>query len=134
MLDFVVQLSSWKKASNFFPADSKQSLLKLNLSKNHNNQKYVLLPAWNFLSLTSLDTSDVDTVWTWGKNVPPPISYYFSKFFSPSHIKLTDNKPNKGLKLVERTKKVDKILFRSQNIFGWKIEKSARDSNAWTYS
>ena len=38
-----------------------------------------------------------------GTNVPPPpMSKYFSEFFSPSHIKLTHNKPFKDFKSVER--------------------------------
>ena len=47
----------------------------------------------NSATLTSLDISDVDTVWTWGTNVPQPISKYFSEIFSPSHIKLNYNNP-----------------------------------------
>ena len=38
----------------------------------------------------SLGFSDVDTVWA-----SPPISKSFSAIFSPSHIKLTNNNPNK---------------------------------------
>ena len=59
-----------------------------------------------FFLLTSLDISDVDTVWAWGDKRPPPPSppgsKYFSEIFSPSHIKLTYNNPNKDFKSVER--------------------------------
>ena len=37
-----------------------------------------------------------------GQTPPPPMNKYFSQFFSPSHIKLTNNNPNKDLKSVER--------------------------------
>ena len=37
-------------------------------------------------TLSSLDIRDVDTVWTWGKNVPPLISKYFRKFFKGLEI------------------------------------------------
>ena len=53
-------------------------------------------------SLTSLEISDIDTVKTWETNVPPQISKYFSKIFSPSHIKLSDNNLNKDFTSVER--------------------------------
>ena len=33
---------------------------------------------------------------------PPPIRKYFSEIFSPSHIKLTNDNPNKDFKSVER--------------------------------
>ena len=38
--------------------------------------------------LTSLGISDVDTVWAWGTNVPPPppISKYISEIFSPQEV------------------------------------------------
>ena len=47
--------------------------------------------------------------------VPPPICIYFSENFSPRHIKLTNNNPNKGLKPVERPEleecKLDRKIF-----------------------
>ena len=43
------------------------------------------------------------------KRPPSPISKYFSKFFSPSHIKLTNNNPNKDFKSVKRTLEVEKF-------------------------
>ena len=53
--------------------------------------------------LTSLDISDVDTVWTWcGQTSTTPISKYFSEIFSPSDIKLTYNNPNKDFKSIKR--------------------------------
>ena len=52
-----------------------------------------------------------------GTNVLPPICIYFSENFSPSHIKLTDNNPHKGLKPVERPEleksKLDRKIFSS---------------------
>ena len=47
-------------------------------------------------SLTSLDISDVDIVWTFGDKRPPPRNKYFSEFFSLSHIKLTNNNRRKS--------------------------------------
>ena len=53
--------------------------------------------------LTSLGMSVVDTVKAWGgKTSTPPGSNYFSEFFSPSHIKLTNNNPHKDFKSVKR--------------------------------
>ena len=69
-------------------------------SGNHFISRYIIL------FLTSLDISDVDTVLTWGTNVPPPRNKYFSEIFFPSYIKLTNNNPNKEFKSVElRNKK-----------------------------
>ena len=41
------------------------------------------------------------------RNVPPPITKYFSEIFPPSHIKLTNDNPNKDFESVERPKKVE---------------------------
>ena len=38
----------------------------------------------------------------------PPISKYFSQIFSPSHIKVTNNNPNKHFKSFERPWEVEK--------------------------
>ena len=37
-----------------------------------------------------------------GGQTSPSIFIYFSEFVSPSHIKLTDNNPDKGFESVER--------------------------------
>ena len=58
--------------------------------------------------LTSLDISDVDTVRTWG-NKRPPAYKYFSAIFSPSHRKLTYNKPDNDFKSVKRPYEVEKF-------------------------
>ena len=59
------------------------------------NEKFI------YSVLTSLDISDVDTVWTWSRQTStPPISKYLSGIFSPSHIKLTYI--NKDFKSVKR--------------------------------
>ena len=42
-------------------------------------------------ALTSLDISDIDTIWT-----------YFSESFCPSYIKLTNYNPNKDFESVGR--------------------------------
>ena len=65
--------------------------------------------------LTSLDISDVDTVWTWGDKRPPPGSKYFSEIFSLSHIKLTNNNPNKDFKSVEKFS-LGRKIFSSEKI------------------
>ena len=50
--------------------------------------------------------SEVETVQAWGgQTFIPPISKYLSEFFSPSHIKLTYNNPNKDFKSVEQRRK-----------------------------
>ena len=46
-------------------------------SKNNNYHKFRGVSKFDQLELTSLDISDVDTVWTWGDKLPPPISKYF---------------------------------------------------------
>ena len=50
-----------------------------------------------------------------GTNVPPPISQYFSEFFSPSHIKLTDNNHDKDL---NRSSDLRKSINLTEN---WEI-------------
>ena len=60
--------------------------------------------------LTSLDLSDVDTVSTWGNKRPSPLrDKYFSEVFSQSHVKLTNNNPNKDFKSVKRAWEVEKF-------------------------
>ena len=45
----------------------------------------------NVFILTSLDISEVNTVWTWGgQTSPPPISKYFNKKRGPSGIRTRD--------------------------------------------
>ena len=56
-----------------------------------------------------------------GTNVPPPISNNLSEIFYPSHIKLTNNNPNKDFESVERPKevkkfKLDRKIFSSSKI------------------
>ena len=46
-----------------------------------------------------------------GINVPPPISKYFIEIFSQSHIKLTNNNPNKDFKSVKRPREVEKLTL-----------------------
>ena len=84
-----------------------------------------------FISLTSLDISDVDTVWTWGgQTSTPPISKYFSKIFSPSHIKHTNNNSNKDFKSVKRPEEVEKFKLDRKIFLSWKMKKvGARISN-----
>ena len=55
------------------------------------------------LTLTSLDISDVDTVWTWdGQTSTPPGNKYLSEIFSLSHIKPTNYYPYQDFKSVKR--------------------------------
>ena len=75
-------------------SDSKISILT--------NRFFKIMKVKFIFLLTSLDISDVNTVWTWGDKCPPPISKYFKAIFSPSHIKLTNDNQNKDFKSVER--------------------------------
>ena len=53
-----------------------------------------------------MDINDVNTVLNGGqddKTIPPRKSKYFDEIFFPSHMKHTDNSPNKDLKSVELT-------------------------------
>ena len=63
-----------------------------------------LIGSWDFdaqeyWNVTLLDFDRLDMG---GTNVLPLIRKYFSEIFPPSHIKLTNNSPNKDLKSVER--------------------------------
>ena len=74
-----------------------QPLMILNLNEP------VVVVCLDIYFLTSLDMSEVDPVWAWGgQTSTPPGSKYFSEIFSPFHIKLTNNNPNKDFKSVER--------------------------------
>ena len=42
--------------------------------------------------LTSLDISEVNTLWTWGEQTSPPISKYFNKKWGPSGIRTRDQR------------------------------------------
>ena len=60
----------------------------------------------------------------WGTN-PPPRNKYFTEIFSQSHLKLTDNKPNKDFISVERPQEVEKFKFDR------KIFSSGKIKNSW---
>ena len=55
-----------------------------------------------------------------GGQTSPPISKYFSEILCQSHIKLTNNKPNKDFESVEKFK-LDRKIFSS-----WKIKISCK--------
>ena len=60
--------------------------------------------------------SEVDPVWAWGgQTSTSPGSTYFSEIFSPRHIKLTNNNPNKDFKPVEKFKLGRKIFSSFEN-------------------
>ena len=64
--------------------------------------------------LTSLDMTEVDTVWAWGgQTSPPPGSNYFTEIFSPCHIKLTNNNPNNNFLIGQMTVGSREILIKS---------------------
>ena len=58
-----------KRATGDF--DYEQFWKKITYESYHMRRAHELL---KLEALTSLDISDIDTVWTWGTNVPPPIS------------------------------------------------------------
>ena len=80
-----------------------------------------------FIVLTSLGMSEVDTVQAWGgRTSTPPESNYFSEFSSQSHVKLTNNKPNKDFKSVNRPQVVEKFKVERKIFSSWKIEKQVQ--------
>ena len=104
---FLITLQTFSENENHY---EKTCFIHPNCKKhlNQNIQKNALLrytvyhKPVRLNSLTRLDISDVDTVWTYGGQMStPPIDIYFSYFF-PSHIKLTQNNANKDLKSVNR--------------------------------
>ena len=72
------------------PSEDQRVEIKLHISINY--YAYISNVAWS--GLTSLDMGD--------KRPPQPTSKYFSEIFSQSHIKLTNNTPNKDFKSVKR--------------------------------
>ena len=53
----------------------------------------------------------------------PPKSKYFSEIFSPSHMKLIYNKPNKDFESVKRPQEVEKFKLDRKIFADWKIKK-----------
>ena len=60
-----------------------------------------------------------------GGQTSPPISQYFSVIFSPNHIELTNNNPNKDSKSVERLYEVEKIKLDRKIFSSLKIIKKS---------
>ena len=55
---------------------------------------------------------------------PPLISKYFSEIFSPTHIKLTNNNPQKDVQSVERPYEVEKFKLDRKILSRLRIRKS----------
>ena len=53
----------------------------------------------------------------------PPESKYFSVIYSPNHLKLTYNKPNKDFKSVERPQEVEKFKLGRKIFSSWKMKR-----------
>ena len=87
------------------PADSKAKSLGNRVMKlfSDYSQQGNQVTIFRILFLTSLDISDIDTVWTWGEQTCTPLgSRYFSKILSPNYIKLSINNPKDDFKSVKR--------------------------------
>ena len=52
----------------------------------------------------------------------PPGSNYYSEIFSASHIKFTNNNPNKDFESVKRPLELDKFKLDRQIFSCWKIK------------
>ena len=101
----------------------------------YTKNRFQSIKIW-FWGFTSLDKSEVNTVWTWGdKRPPPPISKYFNKNRVPSGIRAHDLPHDSPRRYPLRHNSFDEATHGICVILSWKNkfspQKSRKNSRFW---